>query len=343
MAMLPTSERVTLHLALNDQIDDETLLVKVTIVVAASSSWTLYGAAQGAASMGWAAASALSSYVPSITKKAVAVEERPSLHPPTDEVKVEDKDKEEEDLLLLDMADVLGLGTSGQGSAQEYLPDSNVSHSSGMRLRFESAPTCSEEEQMRRQGGSCNECRASFLGPLTTNQRLCHYTGSLYCNNCLKTGHLSIIPASVVFSWDFTPRPVCSSAYEFLTSIKEQPMINIISLNVALLEKIPLLAQLSRMRKSILANIAKVNRDLAGPGEEMTAVAALRREAGETKAYLLQTEAQDFWSLSHLIEIHAESSASAIQQLSALVYAPNSLPRWLVRINADTAAMCRNL
>lgn len=344
-ALVPL-ETINLQLEFDENAseDDNKVKVKLTVCHAVGSSWalptTFYGAATMAATSGWAAASALSAYVPYSTKKAPSPpsgrEQASPLDPPQSEA-VEENDNEEdrEDKeLLLDMAEVLGTSVY-----QDPTRDFQDRENSSMRLRFDRVPTSTStesiQEQLRRQGGKCQGCGCTQGG---APFRICHYTGGAFCDECLKSGQLSVIPARVVFDWDFIPRQVCSSAYEYLTSIQNQPMINITALNVGLLHKIPLLADLTKKRRAIIENIARVNRDLSG-GEEMTAVAALRREAGESRAYLLQIE--DTWSLTHLMEIHA--SASTIQQLSAYVSASESLPKWLARVYADTLAMCRSL
>jgi hypothetical protein len=328
------TERVKLELECQEDEQRVKMCLKVTVGHAASS-WTLPTSLYGAASAGWAAASAMSAYVPYVSKK---VPPPPRIGEAAPEPALtqtsavdEEGDREDRDLLL-DMAEVLG-SSSGQDPARDACDRQHTS----MRLRFDKVPTCSEEEQLRRQGGACQECGSLQNG---ASYRMCFFTGGMFCGECLKTGQLSVIPARVVFDWDFVPRPVCSIAYDYLTSIKDQPMINITALNVSMLQKVPLLTDLTKTRRSILQNIARLQQELGG-GEETTAIQALRREAGEKRAYLLQLEAQDFWSLAHLIE--AAASASTIQQLSAYISASNSLTKWLSRVQVDTAAMCRAL
>merc|ERR1712070_358721 len=56
--------------------------------------------------------------------------------------------------------------------------------------------------------------------------RLCDYDGNYYCSQC-HAGDLRIIPARVVYSWDFERRPVSKQAAAMLDFVREEPVFNL--------------------------------------------------------------------------------------------------------------------
>ena len=68
--------------------------------------------------------------------------------------------------------------------------------------------------------------------------KLCKYNGQHYCYDC----HIDderIIPARVLFNWDFRKHRVCRASCEFLDSISETAVLNIDESNPALYMYIP--------------------------------------------------------------------------------------------------------
>ena len=67
---------------------------------------------------------------------------------------------------------------------------------------------------------------------------MCKYNGQHYCFDC----HIDderIIPARVLFNWDFRHHRVCRASCEFLDSIAESAVLNIEESNPALYMYIP--------------------------------------------------------------------------------------------------------
>ena len=68
--------------------------------------------------------------------------------------------------------------------------------------------------------------------------KLCKYNGQYYCFDC----HLDderVIPARVLFNWDFRKHKVSVASCEFLDSIEYMPVLNIEEVNKALYVYIP--------------------------------------------------------------------------------------------------------
>ena len=67
---------------------------------------------------------------------------------------------------------------------------------------------------------------------------MCKYNGQHYCFDC----HIDderVIPARVLFNWDFRHHSVCRASCEFLDSIAESAVLNIEESNPALYMYIP--------------------------------------------------------------------------------------------------------
>ena len=78
---------------------------------------------------------------------------------------------------------------------------------------------------------------------------MCKYNGQYYCFDC----HIDderVIPARVLFNWDFRRHRVCRASCEFLDSIAESAVLNIEETNPALYMYIPELEEaLVRIKK----------------------------------------------------------------------------------------------
>eukprot|EP01090_Pellita_catalonica_P016225 TRINITY_DN458_c0_g1_i1.p1 TRINITY_DN458_c0_g1~~TRINITY_DN458_c0_g1_i1.p1 ORF type:complete len:969 (+),score=273.61 TRINITY_DN458_c0_g1_i1:78-2909(+) len=103
----------------------------------------------------------------------------------------------------------------------------------------------------KEQANRCAYCGAVFQQRLfTTRARYCHYTGQFYCTNCHQNDTY-VIPANVIFDWDFTPRKVSVFAKEFLTEIRKQPSFNLKVLNPKLYANVPDLVKIHALRAQI--------------------------------------------------------------------------------------------
>lgn len=60
--------------------------------------------------------------------------------------------------------------------------------------------------------------------------RLCDYTGKYYCPTC-HWNSTSVIPARVIFNWDFKERFVCRSSKQILKLMAKLPILKLEELN----------------------------------------------------------------------------------------------------------------
>lgn len=73
--------------------------------------------------------------------------------------------------------------------------------------------------------------------------RVCNYDSKYYCYECHENDS-ALIPARLVYNWDFTLYPVCSVNLQWLSAISHQPLINLRTVNPELYRHIEDLAEL---------------------------------------------------------------------------------------------------
>ncbi|ORC93319.1 uncharacterized protein TM35_000011960 [Trypanosoma theileri] len=114
-----------------------------------------------------------------------------------------------------------------------------------------------KDAALRVQGRYCKSClspleKQRFPFPSWKAARFCYYTGMYYCTRC-HTGKKSIIPARVLHSWDFEPKPVCNEALDFLELQRDRPLYFISAVNPSLYHHVQLLYMLRFMRLQVVA------------------------------------------------------------------------------------------
>ena len=87
--------------------------------------------------------------------------------------------------------------------------------------------------------------------------KLCRFDGLHYCYEC-HVDDERIIPARVLFNWDFRKHHVCVRTREFLDSIDLAPVLDIEKVNAALYNYIPELDN-SRVRYFIVMFLATIS------------------------------------------------------------------------------------
>jgi len=85
--------------------------------------------------------------------------------------------------------------------------------------------------------------------------RRCEYTGQLFCHSC-HTGATACLPAAVLRYWDFTPRPICTMAAEFLEATADQPLVCVDTINARLYASVPAVGQAHELRKQACSLLA---------------------------------------------------------------------------------------
>jgi len=104
------------------------------------------------------------------------------------------------------------------------------------------------ELSLAEQGYRCSECHVPFTS--LGQARLCDYTGHYFCYNC-HWGATHPSPARIVHNWDFTPRPVCQAALQYLSMLARKPLVNLGQTNPSLSVVIEEVSQVGRLRRII--------------------------------------------------------------------------------------------
>lgn len=99
------------------------------------------------------------------------------------------------------------------------------------------------------QSFTCNDCDKEI--DLNTS-RLCHYDGKYYCYQCHTGYDLVPIPARVLRSWDFTPKPVSRSSLQKICFLRTKPVLfNLFQINSMLYGFIDQLVEIKQIREGI--------------------------------------------------------------------------------------------
>lgn len=69
-----------------------------------------------------------------------------------------------------------------------------------------------------------------LTGELAKSVRYCEYSGKYFCTACHKNDKY-VIPARIIFDWDFKPYPISVFYKQFLKEMAREPLIDIQALN----------------------------------------------------------------------------------------------------------------
>ena len=100
------------------------------------------------------------------------------------------------------------------------------------------------------QNYECAECTRA-IGTIFGPAKLCGYTKKYYCDEC----HLddtSVIPARVVYNWDFNQYKVCRKVKTFMKSMAYEPIIEATSLSNDTIEFSSELKECLKLRKELM-------------------------------------------------------------------------------------------
>ncbi|XP_075257478.1 uncharacterized protein LOC142349647 isoform X2 [Convolutriloba macropyga] len=134
---------------------------------------------------------------------------------------------------------------------------------------------------------------------------LCDYSGLYYCGNC-HWNDLMVIPARVVFNWDFRPYRVSRYWHAYLQMVYRKAIVNISDLNPSLYNHIEELGTVNNMRKDIL---------------KMKSYFVGCRNASSKRLLLLLENRQHFvenshmFSLKDLVDIENKSLLTTFQKI----------------------------
>ena len=99
------------------------------------------------------------------------------------------------------------------------------------------------------QNYQCFECTKA-IGTIFGPAKLCSYTKRYYCEEC-HIDELAVIPARVVYNWDFKEYKVCKKAKVFLNALLIEPILDSSTFNQGLFDYTSELQTVSILRKVI--------------------------------------------------------------------------------------------
>ena len=107
------------------------------------------------------------------------------------------------------------------------------------------------ELSLAEQNFQCAECSAELAG--FGESRLCDYTGQYFCSLChWGTANLPS-PARIIHNWDFSPRPMCQAAVQYLQLVMRRPLVNLVLTNPSLPAVVQEVAAIVRQRHQLLS------------------------------------------------------------------------------------------
>ena len=77
---------------------------------------------------------------------------------------------------------------------------------------------------------------------------MCSYTKRSYCEEC-HVDQISVIPARIVYNWDFKEYMVCKKAKVFLNALSVEPIIDAATFNKIIFAYAKELESVTKLRK----------------------------------------------------------------------------------------------
>ncbi|EDW33623.1 GL11774 [Drosophila persimilis] len=96
------------------------------------------------------------------------------------------------------------------------------------------------------QGFLCKSCQHP-LGIGYTNFQVCAFSGNYYCNSCMDV-ESQLIPARIIYNWDFRKYSVSKRAATFLAEFRSQPFLDMQLLNPSIYFASDAMAELQSLR-----------------------------------------------------------------------------------------------
>lgn len=142
------------------------------------------------------------------------------------------------------------------------------------------------------QGFACFDCDKDIN--LNTS-RLCHYDGRYYCFECHTGSDLLPIPARVLRSWDFTPKPVSKTSLQKICYLRTKPVLfNLFQINSMLYGFIDRLVEIKQLREQIQSMLKYL--DVCGQPEKPYLI--------PTPKHFLSGDLLNFFTLNDLYNIN---------------------------------------
>ncbi|KAJ6218466.1 hypothetical protein RDWZM_009623 [Blomia tropicalis] len=114
---------------------------------------------------------------------------------------------------------------------------------------FEQLSKIAQEQGLDEQDYKCHSCGRP-IGMIYGKSRLCHVDGCLYCIEC-NTDDESIIPAQIIYNWNFTKLPVSKQNKKRLLTIETEPIFDIKLLSPLLYTMIDEMAEVLNLRTQL--------------------------------------------------------------------------------------------
>ncbi|XP_037948085.1 uncharacterized protein LOC119679671 [Teleopsis dalmanni] len=102
------------------------------------------------------------------------------------------------------------------------------------------------ESGLDAQGFLCKSCQHP-LGIGYNNLRVCAFSGNYFCDACMNVKPM-LIPAKIIYNWDFRKYNVSKRSAEFLTEFRYQPFIDLKLLNPHIYHAAEAMAELQSLR-----------------------------------------------------------------------------------------------
>lgn len=107
------------------------------------------------------------------------------------------------------------------------------------------------ESGLASQNYSCEDCNTP-LGINMENIRVCGYSGYYYCERCFcASGEEAVIPARILYNWDFNKYPVSMKASKFLHEVQNHPIFDMKTINSRLYIVVKEMANLQALRMQL--------------------------------------------------------------------------------------------
>ncbi|KAH7290680.1 hypothetical protein KP509_30G059200 [Ceratopteris richardii] len=148
-----------------------------------------------------------------------------------------------------------------KGSPQELSEHGSPLNVGRIKLILTIHQNPSMEQVLRAQHHSCAKCfrhleyeKGLFQGFVQAfgwgKPRYCEYTGQLFCSSC-HSNELAVVPAYVLWHWDFTPKRVSQFSKSYLDSIYDQPLLCLSTANLYLYQRVPCLSKIQEIRTKL--------------------------------------------------------------------------------------------
>lgn len=127
------------------------------------------------------------------------------------------------------------------------------------------------------------------------SSKLCHYDGRYYCRDCHTGSDLLPIPARILRSWDFTPKPISKSSLQKICYLRTKPVLfNLFQINSMLYGFINKLVEIKEVRLRIQSMLKYL--DVCGQPNKpyLTSV----------PKHFLNGELLNFFTLNDLLDIN---------------------------------------